>query len=125
MDQGQSKSGAKVHIQTTISLEKFDRTSLQPETQRNYTEDEFIDSQWAMLQDFLADKSVKLVTIFGYGAPDTDVEAIKLKRDSWGGRKVRNMEQFEIIEIREEKKVVKQWKEFRETHHWWQFIISI
>lgn len=89
-----------------------------PVTQKNYNEDEFIKSQWDMLRDFLADINVKLVTVFGYGAPDTDVEAVKLMYDAWGGNKKRKMEQFEIIDIRDEDVVVNQWDKFIESHHY-------
>ncbi len=89
-----------------------------PVTQKNYTQDDFIKSQWAMFEDFLADKNVKLMTVFGYGAPDTDNEAIQRMHKAWGGAKVRNMEQFEIIDIRPEGEVVKQWKKFIESHHY-------
>jgi hypothetical protein len=89
-----------------------------PVTQKNYNDDEYIRSQWAMLEDFLSDKNVKLVTVFGYGAPDTDVEAMQLMDKAWGGGSVRNMEQFEIIDIRSEKDVVKQWDKFIESHHY-------
>ncbi len=51
---------------------------LYPVTQKNYNDDEYIKSQWAMLKGFLSDEKVKLVTVFGYGAPDTDVEAVKI-----------------------------------------------
>lgn len=67
---------------------------------------------------FLADKNVKLITVFGYGAPETDVEAVKLMYDAWGGNKKRKMEQFEIIDIREEDTVVRQWDQFIESHHY-------
>lgn len=51
---------------------------LYPVTQKNYNDDEFIKTQWDMLDSFLSDKVVKLLTIFGYGAPKTDIEAIKI-----------------------------------------------
>lgn len=89
-----------------------------PVTQKNYNDDEYIKSQWAMLEDFLSDRNVKLVTVFGYGAPNTDVEAMDLMDKAWGGGNVRNMEQFEIIDIRSEKEVVKQWSKFIESHHY-------
>jgi hypothetical protein len=89
-----------------------------PVTQKNYNDDEFIKSQWAMLEDFLSDKNVKLVTVFGYGAPDTDVEAMQLMHKAWGGGSVRNMEQFEIIDVRSENEVVSQWNKFIESHHY-------
>lgn len=89
-----------------------------PVTQKNYNEDEFTKSQWNMLREFLADTNVKLITVFGYGAPETDVEAVKLMYDAWGGNKKRKMEQFEIIDIRDEDTVVSQWDQFIESHHY-------
>ena len=89
-----------------------------PVTEKNYNDDEFIKSQWDMLENFLGDKTVKLVTVFGYGAPETDVEAVALMDKAWGGGNLRNMEQFEIIDIRNEKTVVAQWRKFIESHHY-------
>jgi hypothetical protein len=91
---------------------------LYPVTKKNYNEDKYIKSQWDMLESFLSDKNVKLVTVFGYGAPDTDVEAVNIMDKAWGGGSVRNMEQFEIIDVRNEKEVVKQWSKFIESHHY-------
>ena len=91
---------------------------LYPVTQKNYNDDEYIRSQWSMLESFLSDKNVKLVTVFGYGAPATDVEAVNIMDRAWGGGSVRNMEQFEIIDVRPETEVVKQWSKFIESHHY-------
>jgi hypothetical protein len=91
---------------------------LYPVTQKNYNEDEYIKSQWAMLENFLSDKNVKLVTVFGYGAPDTDIEAVNIMDKAWGGGNVRNMEQFEIVDVRPETEVVRQWSKFIESHHY-------
>lgn len=38
-------------------------------------------------------------TIFGYGAPVSDVEAVTLLNKAWGMPDDRVMEQFEIIDI--------------------------
>lgn len=89
-----------------------------PVTEKDYETDQFIQSQWAMFKDFLADKSVRLVTVFGYGAPETDAKAVQIMLDAWGGGKIRNMEQFEIIDIRKENDVVKQWKKFIDYSHY-------
>lgn len=83
-----------------------------PVTQKNYYDDEFTSTQWDMFKDFLSDENVKRVTIFGYGAPETDVEAMKIMLDAWGGGKVRRMESFEIIDVRNKEEVIKPWKKF-------------
>lgn len=91
---------------------------LYPVEQKNYNDDEFIRGEWDILTDWLSSKSTKLVTIFGYGAPKSDVEAVKLLNDAWGTGKIRNMEQFEIIDIRDEKVVRKSWDNFIHSHHY-------
>jgi len=58
------------------------------------------------------------LTIFGYGAPSTDVEAVEALNKAWGTGDERNMEQFEIIDIRPEQEVVKTWSNFINTHHY-------
>jgi len=55
------------------------------------TTDEFIIGEWERLKYWLNSKDTKRVTIFGYGAPDTDYEAVKLLNDSWGTRDERNI----------------------------------
>ncbi|HOE15658.1 MAG TPA: hypothetical protein PLH82_03310, partial [Candidatus Paceibacterota bacterium] len=62
--------------------------------------------------------STKRVTVFGYGAPKSDYEAVKLLNDAWGTRDERNMEQFEIIDIRNEKTVRESWDNFIHSHHY-------
>lgn len=95
------------------TLEYYEPTKLlYPVTQKKYNEDPFIKSQWDMLEDFLSDKVVKRLTIFGYGAPTSDIEAVKIMNKAWGTGKQRSDEQFEIIDIRPEKKVMSQWKNF-------------
>jgi len=58
------------------------------------------------------------VTIFGYSAPVSDIEARKIMKKAWGNIDNRNMEQFEIIDKRDEKEVVESWKGFIHTDHY-------
>jgi hypothetical protein len=90
---------------------------LYPITQKNYSDDEFIKGQWDMLDSFLSAKAVKRLTIFGYGAPASDVEAIKMMNKAWGTGKRRKDEQVEIIDIRPEEQVLDQWKSFIYSGH--------
>lgn len=61
-----------------------------------------------------------MLTVFGYSAPKTDVEAIALLKEGWGDPDERNMEQTEIInrpgadrdELRDT------WAPFIHTHHY-------
>ncbi len=91
---------------------------LYPVAQKNYTQDEFISMEWDRVEDWLHKDSTQLVTVFGYSAPDTDIEAVNLMNTAWGTADKRNMEQFEIIDKRPEDDVVKRWENFIHSHHY-------
>lgn len=91
---------------------------LYPIDQKDYYSDEFINIEWDRMKTWLNSESTKRVTIFGYGAPKSDYEAVKLLNDAWGDRDKRNMEQFEIIDIRKEEIVRKNWDKFIHSHHY-------
>lgn len=56
---------------------------LYPVKAKDYNSDPFIKGQWDAAQDCLADAS--LVTVFGYSAPATDVEAKTIMVEAWRG----------------------------------------
>lgn len=89
---------------------------LYPITEKNYHLDEFISTQWDELQGAL--KIAFMITTFGYSAPKSDVSAVKLLKEAWGDVYGRNMEQTEIIDIREEANLRATWKPFIHTHHY-------
>ena len=91
---------------------------LYPIKEKDYTKDEFISMEWGKLKYWLSHESTKLVTVFGYGAPETDVEAVRLLDEAYGGKDARNMEQFEIVDIQNEDTVVKRWDKFIHSHHY-------
>lgn len=91
---------------------------LYPVTQKDYNQDEFTKLEWGRLKYWLESDVTNRVTVFGYGAPATDVEAVKLLNDAWGTPGERNMEQFEIIDIRPEDEVREQWDDFIHSHHY-------
>jgi len=101
------------------TYEEFVPTKLLfPVTQKNYNSDEFIDKQWGMTMGFLEDRDVARVTIFGYGAPKSDIEAISLLNSAWGTGDQRVMEQFEMIDVRDERTVKESWDNFINSHHY-------
>ncbi len=107
------KRSGKAGMYSKATGQYFEPTKLlYPVTQKNYNNDEFIRGQWEMLNSFLSDKEVKKVTIFGYGAPASDVEAINIMNKAWGTGQDRNLEQFEIINTQQEEEVMRQWKNF-------------
>ncbi|HCT85921.1 MAG: hypothetical protein A2X11_05950 [Bacteroidetes bacterium GWE2_42_24] len=89
---------------------------LYPVKNKNYTADPFIHSQWKILQNYL--KNAFMVTIFGYSAPRTDIAAYNLMKSAWGNVQNRDMEQFEIVDIKDDKELRKTWGNFIHTHHY-------
>ena len=89
---------------------------LYPIKNKDYNSDVFINNEWTVLQNNLSVAFV--LTIFGYGAPASDVEAIKLLKKGWGNPETRQFEQTEIIDIKKEDELVNSWKPFIHTHHY-------
>ena len=89
---------------------------LYPVGEKNYHHDEFISTQWDMLGTEL--KNAFMVTIFGYGAPSSDASAVDLFKSAWGSVNDRNMEELEIIDIREEEDIRDTWSPFIHSHHY-------
>lgn len=89
---------------------------LYPVGEKNYHKDEFISRQWVAMADLL--KHAFMVSIFGYGAPTSDASAISLLKDAWGSVDERSMEEFEIIDVREEDDLRETWSPFIHTHHY-------
>lgn len=92
---------------------------LYPIEQKNYTADEFINIEWERVKYWLSKEAGTVrTTVFGYGAPVSDVEAVKLLNDAWGTPDYRSMEQFEVIDITSKDELVKRWSGFIHSHHY-------
>lgn len=89
---------------------------LYPISQKDYNRDGFIASQWQELDHYL--KNAFTLTIFGYGAPKSDIEAVGLMKAAWGDVYSREMEQTELIDIRTEDDLHETWKPFIHSHHY-------
>lgn len=89
---------------------------LYPVTQKNYSNDPSISKSWNEVQRHL--KNAFLLTIFGYRAPETDVEAINLLRTAWGNGNSRSLEQIELIDVRESEDLYNNWKSFICQNHY-------
>lgn len=89
---------------------------LYPVDKKNYNSDEFIKGQWDALSEEL--KIAERVTVFGYSAPVSDVEAIDLLQNAWGSVDQRAMEEFELIDVRPEEEVKQSWNSFIHSHHY-------
>jgi hypothetical protein len=72
--------------------EPFERVPLlYPVKKKNYADNQFIAAQWASLKDQF--KQAFMITIFGYGGPKSDEEAISAMSEAWGTTDERNLEQ--------------------------------
>jgi hypothetical protein len=98
----------------------FEPTNLlYPVEQKNYTNDPFINVEWERVKYWLSKETGTVrATIFGYGAPASDLEAVSLLNNAWGTPNDREMEQFEIIDITPEDELVNRWKGFIHSHHY-------
>ena len=87
-----------------------------PIKEKSYENDPAIADAWRMARE--AFRSAFMVTIFGYGAPKSDLSASRLLDEAWGGAEQRPMEQFEIIDVRPEDELLATWESFIHTHHY-------
>lgn len=91
---------------------------LYPVDEKDYTKDMYIAAQWKALEIFLEDAFI--MTIFGYGAPATDVAAVELMQKAWGSPNKRVMEEIEIIDRPncDEDEMAARWNGFINSHHY-------
>jgi len=83
---------------------------LYPVKHKNYDSNPFIKSEWSELRHFF--RRNYLLTIFGYSAPKTDVEARALLLEAWKDNPTFELAQIEIIDKKPRKELEKNWKEF-------------
>ena len=89
---------------------------LYPVRQKNYQDDISISREWRDIEKAL--KSACALTIFGYSAPVTDVEAKRLMTQAWGKAGQRELEQIEIIDILSKHELRDRWSKFILEHHY-------
>jgi hypothetical protein len=82
---------------------------LYPVAMKNYVNAPFIKTEWEVLKKAL--RQAKTLTIFGYGAPTTDKEAVDILNNAWDKSK-RLIERTEIIDIKDKEVLWKQWDAF-------------
>lgn len=89
---------------------------LYPVKEKNYNSDPFIQGEWSALVGYL--EHGYLLTIFGYGAPSSDIEAIELMHTAWGEPSERSLEEIEIIDVKPKDELLETWSPFIHTHHY-------
>ena len=89
---------------------------LYPVEKKNYSHLTFIGDEWQDLRDRMKDACI--MTIFGYGAPETDAEAVDLMRTAWPDPEKQMAQWVEVIN-KEPKLISRQkWDRFILSHHY-------
>lgn len=91
---------------------------LYPITKKDYNSNEFVKNEWNRLSKYL--EHAFMITIFGYRAPQSDIEAMEILKKAWGEVEKRSMEQVEVI-VRpgtNEETVWDTWDGFIHSHHY-------
>lgn len=83
---------------------------LYPVQNKNYSIDNVISGEWETLKWFLS--HAYYITIFGYSAPSSDVDAKALMLDALGSNKSRIFSELEFIDIKSSQEVSKIWDAF-------------
>lgn len=88
---------------------------LYPVRKKNYLDRPFIRDEWQDLRNAM--KEAYILTIFGYGAPETDVDAVELLQAAWPSPGKQKAQWVELINVTHKDELLKQWKPFILSHH--------
>jgi len=88
---------------------------LYPVENKDYNSDPFIKDQWELALHHL--QTAYYVTVYGYSAPKTDVEARELLLKAWSENPTRTLAEFDVIDIAERQLIEKSWSDFIVTTH--------
>jgi len=106
----------KSGVCTTCHEKLVDVPLLYPIGEKNYFNgNNYTASSWKNFKSEFANAFA--ITIFGYSAPKTDVEAVERLRNAWFNKSNRTFEHIEIIDIKCPEILNDLWKSFTPTHH--------
>ena len=88
---------------------------LYPIENKDYSSHEYIRGSWEAARYFFEEAFV--LTIFGYGAPVSDADAVELLRSGWMERSDRRIEHVEIIDVVSSSVLFDRWSRFTPTGH--------
>jgi len=88
---------------------------LYPIEKKDYSKDPYIRRNWEAAETLLAEAFA--LTIFGYGAPTSDKDAVELLRLAWLERSDRTLEHVEIIDILDSTTLYDRWSPFNQSKH--------
>lgn len=89
---------------------------LYPVKHKNYNSDPYIMGEWDTLRRYL--NHAYFLTIFGYSAPVTDVEARSLMLGDWSTNPALELAEVEIIDIRSRNDLENTWQDFFIRQHY-------
>ena len=101
---------------------------LYPVKHKNYKADPYIANEWHELEIFM--KEAYLLTVFGYAAPSTDIEAVGLMNRIWGENPTFELAQVSIVDIKPREELERTWEPFfcrshygihKTLEHTWSF----
>lgn len=109
-------SGVNGKICSQCKLSLSPSKLLYPVKHKDYNSDSFIKGEWDALRTYL--NYGYFLTVFGYSAPKTDVEARSLMLEVWEDNKSLELAEVEVIDIRPKAEVEDSWSEFFFSHHY-------
>jgi hypothetical protein len=89
---------------------------LYPVKHKDYNSDVFIKNEWEVLRHYL--NHAYFLTIFGYSAPMTDVEARSLLLGVWKGNQTHELAQVNIVDTRPRDELEDSWSDFFVNQHY-------
>ncbi|MBI3333781.1 MAG: hypothetical protein HYZ93_06810 [Candidatus Omnitrophica bacterium] len=89
---------------------------LYPILKKDYILDPVIKEQWDRLRYHMA--NAYFATIFGYGAPVADIEAVRLMKEVWDRNPRRELAEIEIIDIASHDTLKTRWERFIVREHY-------
>ena len=109
------KWGERLSLCPACSRPFEDVPLLYPVYRKNYSNEFYISESWNLARYFLREAFV--LTVFGYSAPESDIDAVNVLKQSWLGRSDRRIEHIEVIDIEPENELRKRWEPFLPTGH--------
>ncbi len=103
-----------------ICSNRFEGVPLLYPDKKDYSSPEYIQRSWEEAKYLLREAFV--LTIFGYGAPDSDADAVDLLKSAWMERSERRIEYVEIVDIKSSDEDLRSdlytcWEGFTPTKH--------
>lgn len=89
---------------------------LYPIGQKDYSTNPYIRGNWHLAKCLFRDAFT--LTVFGYGAPASDKDAVELLQSAWTSRSERTFEHIEIIDIADQSFLHDRWSPFTPTFHY-------